>query len=68
MKMKPRKPSSSRSHNITPSAKSPPISEQLHYSVTKNCKSASDADSQRGSHSSSSSKRSSKSSQIQSRH
>ena len=62
MKIKPHKSSSSRSHNITPRAKSPPISEPLHHSVTKNCKSASHADSQKGSHSSSSSKKSSKSS------
>ena len=60
--MKPRKSSSSRSHKITPRAKSPPISEPLHHSVTKKCKSASHADSQKGSHSSSSSKKSSKSS------
>ena len=62
MKMKPRKSSSSRSHKLTPRAKSPPISEPLHHSVTKKCKSASHADSQKGSHSSSSSKKSSKSS------
>ena len=62
MKMKPRKSSSSRSHKITPRAKSPPISEPLHHSVTKKCKSTSHADSQKGSHSSSSSKKSSKSS------
>ena len=62
MKMKPRKSSSSRSHKITSLAKSPPISEPLHHSVTKKCKSASHADSQKGSHSSSSPNKSSKSS------
>ena len=62
MKIKPRKSSSSRSHNVTPRAKSPPISEPLHHSVTKMCKAASHADSQKGSDSSFSSKKSSKSS------
>ena len=57
MKIKPRKSSSSRSHKITPRAKSPPISEPLQHSVTKKCKSASHADSQKGSHSSSTSKK-----------
>ena len=59
MKIKPRKSSSSRSHKITPRAKSPPISEPLQHSVTKKCKSASHADSQKGSHSSSTSKKNS---------
>ena len=50
MKIKTRKSSSSRLHNVTtPSplsgAISPPISEPLHHSVTKKCKSASHADS-----------------------
>ena len=64
MKIKPRKSSSSRSHNVTPPrAKSPPISETLHHSVTKTCKSASHADSQKTSNSSSNSKKRSKSSQ-----
>ena len=62
MKIKPHKSSSSRSHNVTPRAKSPPISEPLHHSVTKICKAASHADSLKGSNSSSSSKKSSKSS------
>ena len=60
MKIKPRKSSSSRSHNVTPRAKSPPISEPLHHSVTKMCKAASHADSQKCSDSSFSSKKSSK--------
>ena len=62
MKIKPCKSSSSRSHNVTPRAKSPPISEPLHYSVTKMCKAESHADSQKDSDSSFSSKKSSKSS------
>ena len=40
-KIKPRKSSTSRSHKITPRAKSPPVSELLHHSVTKKCKWAS---------------------------
>ena len=60
-KIKPRKSSSSRSHNVIRRAKSPPISEPLHHSVTKMCKVASHADSQKGSDSSFSSKKSSKS-------
>ena len=62
MKIKPRKSSSSRSHNDTPRTKSPPVSQPLHHSVTKMCKAASHADSQKGSDSSFSSKKSSKSS------
>ena len=60
MKIKPGKSSSSRSHNLNPHAKSPPISEPLHHSVTKICKAASHADTQKGSNLSSSSKKSSK--------
>ena len=62
MKIKPHKSSSSRSHNVTPRAKLPPVSEPLHHSVTKMCTAASHADSQKGSDSSFSSKKSSKSS------
>ena len=51
MKIKPRKSSCSISHNVTPRAKSPPIIEPLHHSVTKMCK-ASHADSQKGCNSS----------------
>ena len=53
MKIKPRKSSSLRSHNVTPRAKSPPINEPLHRSVTKKCKATSHADSQKDSNSSS---------------
>ena len=60
--IKPHTSSSWRSHNVTPRAKSPPISESLHLSVTKRWKAASHVDSQKGSNSSSSSKKSSKSS------
>ena len=60
MKIKPGKSSSSRSHNLNPHAKSPPVSEPLHHSVTKICKAASHADTQKGSNLSSSSKKSSK--------
>ena len=62
MKIKPHKSSSSRSHNVIPHAKSLPIGEPLHHSVTKKCKSTSPADSQKGSYLSSTSKKSSKSS------
>ena len=58
MKIKPGKSSSSRSHNLNPRVKSPPISEPLHHSVTKICKAASHADTQKGSNLSSSSKKS----------
>ena len=60
MKIKPGKSSSSRSHNLNPHAKSRPVSEPLHHSVTKICKAASHADTQKGSNLSSSSKKSSK--------
>ena len=61
MKVKPHKSSGSKSHNVILRAKSPPISVSLHHSIAKSCESTSHPDSQKGSNSSSTSKKSSKS-------